>query len=236
MISVCIPTYNGEKYIRIQLESILLQLAADDEIIISDDSSTDTTTEIIKSYNDPRILLIEHCKFKSPVFNMENALKRAKGDYIFLSDQDDIWNCNKVRITLGHLKNYSIVVSDCNLIDENGKETHSSFFELNGSRSGLLKNLIKNSYLGCCMAFNRKILKAVLPFPAKIAMHDIWIGIVSELIGNPFFTSEKLISYRRHSLNFSPTSQSSNFSIWYKISYRFQFICYALIRFVKLRL
>lgn len=235
MISVCIPTFNGERYIGQQLDSIIVQLKPEDEIIISDDSSTDKTTEIIKAYNDPRIRLLENCKFKSPVFNLENALKLAKGDFVFLADQDDVWDKDKVKIILGYLTKYNIVVTDCVLIDEEGTETHPSFFEKNGSRAGLIHNFIKNSYLGCCLAFDRKILKSVLPFPGKIAMHDIWIGLISELIGKPVFLPEKLVSYRRHSLNFSPTTESSKFSIWYKIGYRLQFIYYAILRYLKIR-
>lgn len=234
-ISVCIATYNGGKFIRQQLDSILKQLETDDEIIISDDSSSDMTLEIIKLYNDSRIKILAGNTFRSPIFNLENALKQAKGDYIFLADQDDIWDDNKIEITLSYLKEYNIVISDCNIINETGDEIHPSFFELNKSKAGLLHNFIKNSYLGCCMAFDRKMLEAILPFPENIAMHDIWIGIISELIGNPIFISNKLISYRRHSLNFSPTSQSSSFSLWYKIGYRLQFLYYAILRYLKIK-
>ncbi|MDE5758415.1 MAG: glycosyltransferase, partial [Allobaculum sp.] len=91
MISVCIATYNGERYIETQIRSILDQLNEDDEIIISDDSSTDRTLDIIRSLNDSRIKLFAGNKFHSRTFNFENALKQATGDFIFLSDQDDIW-------------------------------------------------------------------------------------------------------------------------------------------------
>jgi glycosyltransferase involved in cell wall biosynthesis len=229
-------TYNGERFIYKQIHSILKQLNKDDEIIVSDDSSTDKTLEIILSFNDPRIKIFQDQKFRSPIFNFENALKYSKGNIIFLSDQDDIWADTKVKTTLQYLNNYDSVVSDCNIIDDNGLETHSSFYELNGSKSGLINNYIKNSYLGCCMAFKRSILDASLPFPKNIAMHDIWIGIISELLGNPIFIADKLISHRRHSLNFSPTSGTSSFSAFYKIKYRAQFAYYALIRYLKLKL
>lgn len=235
MISVCLATYNGQKYICQQIESILSQLEVNDEIIISDDSSTDKTIEIIESYNDSRIHILKNNKFNSPIFNLENALLKVSGDYIFLSDQDDIWYKDKLKIMLPYLKNYNLIISDCNLIDSNGKEIESSFFQLNKSKSGFISNIVKNSYLGCCMAFDRKILNASLPFPKKIAMHDIWIGIISELIGKPLFINNKLISYRRHSSNFSPTSQSSGFSLYYKISYRAQFFYYAIRRYLKLK-
>ena len=82
-ISVCVATYNGENYVRQQIESILCQLKADDEIIISDDMSTDSTLEIVKSFNDSRIKIYLHEKEHGFVKNFENALSYAKGDYIF---------------------------------------------------------------------------------------------------------------------------------------------------------
>ena len=103
MISVCIATYNGEKYIREQLDSILPQLGLDDEVIISDDSSTDNTLKIIEEYNDCRIKIFSNNKFYSPILNFENALKKAQGDFIFLSDQDDIWKSNKVEVVMKYL-------------------------------------------------------------------------------------------------------------------------------------
>lgn len=95
MISVCMATYNGEKYIKEQIDSILKQLGSDDELVISDDGSSDGTIDIILGYHDPRIHLYKG-SFHSPAFNFENALKNATGDFIFLSDQDDIWYDNKV--------------------------------------------------------------------------------------------------------------------------------------------
>jgi glycosyltransferase involved in cell wall biosynthesis len=225
-------TFNGESFIKQQMDSILIQLSESDELIISDDSSSDKTTEIIKGYNDSRIKLISNCKFRSPIFNIENALKQAKGDYIFLSDQDDIWYKDKVQTTLKYLQKHCTVVSDCTLINEEGIQINSSFFSLNKSRKGLLKNIFKNSYIGCCMAFNRKILKLALPFPKKIAMHDLWIGILSEFFGNPIFINDRLIYYRRHSSNFSQTSQVSRFSIWYKIGYRIEIIILLINRLI----
>lgn len=233
MISVCIPTYNGEKYLRKQLDSILEQLGPKDEVIISDDSSTDNTIDIIESYGDERIKLLKNNTFNSPVFNLENALRYAKGEYIFLSDQDDIWSANKVEICLKKIKGYDLLVSDCSLIDEDDRQIADSFFDINNSNKGFIKNLIKNSYLGCCMAFNRRILAYVLPFPKGIAMHDIWIGLNTEIIGKPRFISEKLIMYRRHGENLSPTSGKSKFSIYFKILYRIKFLYYIMGRIIK---
>src|SRR5665648_141557 len=91
MISVCLPTHNGSKYIIQQLNSIICQLKEEDEIIISDDSSEDNTCELIQAINDKRIKIYREGKFSSYVFNFENAIKHARGDHIFLCDQDDVW-------------------------------------------------------------------------------------------------------------------------------------------------
>ena len=93
-ISVCIATYNGAKYIEEQVQSILYQLSEKDEIINSDDGSKDNTLAIIKSLNDARIKVIHNTLKHGLVSNFENAIKHADGDYIFLSDQDDIWTSN----------------------------------------------------------------------------------------------------------------------------------------------
>lgn len=219
-ISVCMATYNGEKYIKEQLDSILFQLTKDDEVIVSDDSSGDNTVEIINSYYDNRIRIFENQKFKSPIFNFENALKHANGDVIVLADQDDIWQGNKIETIKKYMQEYDLVLSDADIIDEHGKNLHESFYKLNGSRNGLIKNIVKNSYLGCTMAFNRKVLDKSLPFPKDIPMHDWWIGLIAEMYGKTYFIEDKLISYRRHGNNASPTGEKSKYSLMQKIVFR----------------
>ncbi len=233
MISVCIPSFNGSKYIKLQLISILTQLSKNDEVVISDDSSTDDTIEIIKSINDNRVKLFENNKFRSPIYNLENALKHSKGDYIFLSDQDDVWINNKVEIMYNYLQTNDLVISDCILIDADSKIIAPSFYKLNNSKKGFLNNFIHNGYLGCCMAFNRQILNYNLPFPRKIAMHDIWIGLNTEIHGKVLFIDDKLVMYRRHSSNYSPTAEKSKFSLLYKIKYRLKFLILIGLRYMS---
>jgi len=234
MISVCLPTYNGEKFIQQQLDSILNQSVAINELIISDDSSTDRTIEIIKSYTDNRITLIENQKFRSPVFNLENALKQAKGDYIFLADQDDIWYPNKVKIVLEHLENHNLVVSDCKLIDKDNTILVGSFYKLINSGQGFFKNFIKNTYLGCCMAFDRSVLDYVLPFPKSIAIHDHWIGLNAELFSSIYFCDEQLVGYRKHENNQTPfTGGVSKNSFIYKLIYRVEMLMAIVLNVIK---
>lgn len=199
MISVCIATYNGEKYIEEQLNSILKQLAETDEIIISDDSSTDLTIKIIKEINDKRIKLILNNKFYSPTLNFENALKSASGEYIFLSDQDDVWADDKILKMMQYLKEYDLVISDAYITDEALNVISDSAFKTFKSRSGIIKNIHINTYYGCCMAFKKELLKTALPFPRnKEIGHDLWLGLVAEITGKVYFFNEKLIYFRRH--------------------------------------
>lgn len=223
-ISVCIPTYNGAKFITEQLASILPQLDATDEVIISDDSSTDKTIDCIRTFNDTRIRILENNLYKSPIYNLENALRYAKGKYIFLADQDDIWHPDKVEIVLHHLQTNSLIVSDCSIVDEKLNELAPSFFKIHDSKPGILRNLIWNSYLGCCMAFRRELLQYILPFPEKIPMHDIWIGFVAELKGETKFINEQLVYYRRHGNNASSTTTQSPYSFLTKIKFRLNLV------------
>ncbi len=231
-ISVCMTSCNGEKYIAKQIESIIPQLDIYDELIISDDSSKDNTLEIIKRYKDDRITVIENNTFKSPIFNIENALKSATGEIIYLSDQDDIWLDNKVETMKHFLKQFDLVVSDCIVIDGDENVLVPSFFKLMNSKRGFIYNMIRNKYLGCCMAFNRKILNLALPFPKNIPMHDIWIGMIGEVYGKPYFCKEKLVKYRRHEENISSTSYKSTYSFIEKARFRKSII----INLIKLAL
>ncbi|HWW41768.1 MAG TPA: glycosyltransferase [Pedobacter sp.] len=216
-------THNGALYIEEQLSSILMQLSHKDEIIISDDSSTDDTLKIIKSFGDSRIKLFSN-DFHDVKLNFEFCIKQANGKYIFLSDQDDVWKPNKVERMLHFLtRGYALVLSDASIFDSSSQKImHESFFEFNGSKPGLINNLVKNSFIGCCLAFDSIILKKILPFPSKIPMHDSWIGLVSILFFKVKFVEESLVFYRKHSNNISTTSTGkSNYTLFEKVKFRY---------------
>ena len=215
MISVCIATYNGERFIREQIDSILRQLSSDDEIIVSDDGSTDDTISIINSIDDKRIRIIEGPRKHSPTLNFECAMKEAKGDYIFLADQDDVWKPNKVEVCMKWLQEYDCVVSDAEVTDSNLNPLYLSLYAIMQVRQGHIYNTVwKNGYTGCCMAFRRNILEASLPFPKDIPMHDIWIGNVAAYKYNVKFIPDKLILFRRHKETISCNGKGSKYSIW----------------------
>lgn len=217
MISVCMATYNGGKYIKEQIDSILPQLGENDELVVSDDGSKDNTFSIIESYGDERIKLLYNHGKHGFVGNFENALKQCKGDFIFLSDQDDIWKENKVSVVMGKLKDYSLVIHDAEIVDGEGISKGFTYSSGMHHSSSFLMNLWKTRWLGCCMAFRREVLNYCLPFPNKIEGHDYWIGMMGMLKFRYLFMPDVLICYRRHGGNVSPSGEKSPNSLFYKI-------------------
>lgn len=228
MISVCMATYNGEKYIKEQIESILSQIGSHDELIISDDMSSDETVDVIKSIDDRRIKLYYHQENHGFVKNFENALSKAKGDVIFLSDQDDIWLPNKVKKTLTALVDCDFVVSDCITVNEKNEIISKSRIKDYNIKTGFWRLMIKTRYLGCCMAFNRNVLNAVLPFPQNsyLVEHDLWIAAVSECFFKTKLIYEPLIKYRRHGGNVSSGGEGKGYPLLIKIYRRiYRLVC-----------
>ena len=228
-ISVCMATYNGEKYIQEQVNSIIEQLGPDDEIIISDDGSDDETVGIVQGINDFRIKLL-HSKERNIVRNFENALKHAKGQVIFLSDQDDIWMPGKVETYLDHLKDCDLVFSNLSVFDKDVSKARLLYTN-SKRRTGILNNLVKNNCVGATMAFNRKVLSEALPFPSGIYMHDIWLLLVAELKGSTKYLNEPFIYYRRHSENASRTGEKSTNGLLKKLLMRVRLVWNLMRRF-----
>lgn len=210
-ISVALASYNGEKYIAEQLASIQKNLSERDEIVVSDDGSTDGTREIVTSFmeKDARIRLVEGPR-QGIIANFEHALKECRGEYLFLSDQDDVWAEDKVEKVMRAFEKeqVSLVIHDVVVMNETLDEVRMlSFFEYRGSGAGAFKNYCKNTYMGCAMALKREVLSKIFPIPRDIQMHDQWIGILSDYYyGKSFFLREPLLKYRRHEQNNSDFS------------------------------
>lgn len=221
MISVCMVTYNGEKYIHAQIDSILKQLNCDDNLIISDDGSGDGTLDIIKSFCDSRISMIGNPGPHGVLLNIENALRFAQGDYIFLADQDDIWLPGRIEQMTSALDDFDLVVSDAMVTDQDLSVVNQSLFHLLDSGPGVIKNLVKNTFVGCCMAFRRTVLETALPFPQDTPMHDWWIGMIGELNFSTCFLRQPLLYYRRHDANLSCTVLGSKYAMKQKFMWRY---------------
>lgn len=241
MISVCLASYNGEKYIRAQIQSILSQLNTDDELIISDNYSTDSTLEIIESFNDSRIKVVmcnrperklrsKIQKDKNITNNFENALRACKGDYIFLSDQDDIWFDKKIDKQKPLLDKYELVMSNATIIDSLGNIVKEKLYEKNPLRKGLFSFRAR----GCLYSFRRELLDIALPIPKTVFSHDLWLIILAEYRKSFLFFDEPLVYHRRGIGNASTdvTEKSKN-KLWFKIYYRIELLFDGFIRIIN---
>ena len=214
-------TYNGAKYIKQQLDSILNQLGERDELIISDDGSKDHTIELISSYDDSRIKIFTNDSIKifkhgRYIANFENALNHTSGDIIFFADQDDIWLDGKITCMVEALNTCDLVVSDCKIVNQYLQTIYPSYFSHNQSEFHLFQAFERNPYLGCTMAFKRKLLDYALPFPNCINGHDLWIGILAEMYFKVGIIHEPTILYRRHDLNVSNKEDKEALSLLQK--------------------
>lgn len=221
-ISVCIATYNGEKFIKEQLESILKQLSSFDEVIISDDCSKDDTLSVVESIKDERIKIIKNLGDHGYTSNFENALRHASGDIIVLSDQDDVWFDNKISTILSALENYDFAVSDATIVDEHLNVINASFWSLRKPYYNAPGDFLKCSYLGCCMAFKRRVLDMALPFPSNhtLCYHDYWLLLVGAFFFKVKYIKEPLVYYRRHGNNVSDAGLSNGVPFGRKVRYR----------------
>lgn len=203
-ISVALAAYKGEQYIAEQIESILTQLGENDEIVVSDDYPQGKTKDTVLSLasKDNRIRYIEG-EGKGVVKNFENALRNCSGDVIFLCDQDDVWLPDKVESVMTEIRNGAcLVLHDASVTDADLNITDESYFLSHGSNASLIGNMIKNSFVGCCMAFTKELMSETLPFPAEIPMHDWWIALVAlKKNRRTVLLNKPLILWRRHGDN-----------------------------------
>lgn len=206
MISVCMATYNGEEFVIRQLETIVKQLVDEDEIIIIDDCSTDGTINLIKEKYGSRIQIVKNQVNSGPIKSFEKAVQMAKGNYIFLSDQDDLWLDNKVEMVMNSFQNENadIIVHDSVVVDGDLNRLSNSWNSLNKNnlQQGLIGNLKKNAYTGCMMAFKKEMVNLILPIPEKVEMHDQWIALVAIMEHKKIIIIEEpLMKYVRHGGN-----------------------------------
>lgn len=201
-ISVAMAVYNGGKYLREQLDSIIPQLDEMDEIVISYNESTDDTLDILREYHDKcHIMKVYEWKEKGVISNFENAILHCSNAFIFLSDQDDVWASDKVKKVMAAFESDPTILTvmhNCEYVDDELNPIGNNLFKDRRVRMGFIKNLCINCYQGSCMAFRSELVPFITPMPKNIAMHDQWIGLMSERAGHIKFLSEPLMQYRKH--------------------------------------
>lgn len=204
-------TYNGSKFLCEQLDSILSQTIQDFELIICDDCSTDNTMSILSTYsaydNRIRVYQNEHnLGFKE---NFSKAISLCNGEYIALSDQDDIWTEDHLSILYNSLleNNVALACGNAVVIDEYGIEKGYTSSYLDGMdnvpKSDLDKArhilLCENGFQGSTMLMKKSLAKYVLPIPAAVCFHDTWIAALACFSGGVSYTQTPILKYRRHS-------------------------------------
>ncbi len=205
-VSIAMATYNGEKFIEEQIESLLNQTYVNIEIIICDDCSTDNTFQILQDYakKDSRIKLFKNKRNLGYVKNFEKAISLCNGDYIALSDQDDIWLEKKIEILLKNIGNYDLIHSDAYLINENEKilnKSYSNFSKKQLNPKDIIELAFTPMVTGCTCMFTKDLKEKVLPFCNKIHIHDLWISLIAFKNNGIKYHGESLIKYRQHDNN-----------------------------------
>lgn len=216
-ISVAMCTYNGEKFLKEQLESILLQSKPVDEIVICDDKSTDKTVTIIETFlkqYPKKITFYENENNFGAIKNFEKCIELCSGDIIFLSDQDDVWYKNKVEKLIGDFQKDEkalLIFSNGDLIDDNGNMLSGNLWEkwgftkqqqnkwLNNTRAFgyLIRN--DNKITGATVAFKKQLKPHILPFELPNNFwHDAWLGIIASGFNGLRLNNECTIKYRVH--------------------------------------
>lgn len=208
MISVCIATHNGSRFLREQLDSILSQLGPSDEVIVCDDQSEDATLAIIESYRDTRIRVFRNEVRLRHVKNFERAMTLSRGEFIFLSDQDDIWPPGRVSDMIERIEanpRTLLVASNFDLIDESGRDSGEfrSLGSVGSSRIIQLAKIFagKAPYFGCTFLMRREIFDYCLPIPARIEAHDIWIALIASFLGRAENITGSTLLHRIHGAN-----------------------------------
>ena len=213
-IDILMATYNGEKYLKEQIESILNQTYSNIRLIISDDCSTDKTIEIIKEYEekDKRITLYSQEKNLGFVKNFEFLLTKVENRIYMLSDQDDIWLPEKVEATYNYLKesNADLVFADLTVVDDDENIINKSFNQLMNLTRKIEKTInsyeltyLYNCVTGCTIMTKKEKIGEILPIPAKSKhmYHDHWIALITSIKGNVAYLPKQLIKYRQHGKN-----------------------------------
>lgn len=222
-IDILLPTYNGEKYLKEQIDSILNQTYKNIRLIISDDCSKDSTPKILEEYRgkDERIELYLQKENIGVVKGIEFLLKKVKSNYYMLADQDDVWLPMKVEKSIETLKkeNADLVFGDLEVVDQDLKTMYPSFgdFMLLNRKINKYINSYKVNYLyncvtGCTVLSKKEFIEKILPIPteSKYLIHNHWIGLVVALNGKLAYMPEKYIKYRQHGNNQVGTDKISH--------------------------
>lgn len=229
MISIALATYNGTKYLREQLDSILAQSMDDFEVVACDDYSTDETLQILEEYanKDPRFKVFSNKNNLGFKKNFERILSLCKGEFIAFCDQDDIWEPNHLEILYKNIGENDCIGANSLIIDEKGVSQNKTLLEYwpihvmpKNEKELFQHELYSNVIQGTASLIRASLIKQALPIPEDIKYHDYWFALVAGLNEKCKYIGDVVLKYRRHSNN---ASEYQKFTIWNAIKdlYRF---------------
>ena len=213
MILILLSTYNGDKYLIEQLDSIFSQSYKSFQIIARDDGSSDETIEILKSYN---IKILDTDKNLGAKLSfstlLDYAVTNTDAGYFMFCDQDDIWKKDKIEKTIATMKDLEkdnlglplLVHTDLEVVDEKLNVLNKSFWKYekrDPSLNSINRLIMQSTVTGCTMMINRKLAEMSFPVSEKSIMHDWWISMIASTLGKIAYLEESTISYRQHSSN-----------------------------------
>jgi glycosyltransferase involved in cell wall biosynthesis len=207
LVSIAMATYNGEKFITRQLDSIFTQTYGPLEVIAVDDCSNDETPTILEEYRKRYgLMVVRNPKRLGFVKNFEKAILLCSGEYIALSTQDDIWLPNKIERLVSSIKKATLICSDVSLIDEHDEVIVPSLeraLHIPVPRTeNQFTTLVFLDYVrGCSSMFHQSLIPHALPIPEAAMSHDWWLGICATRLRGVTYLPEQLTLYRRHSFN-----------------------------------
>ena len=208
-VSVCLAAHDGAEFIGEQVRSILDQLGPTDELVVVDDASTDGTVAVLESLDDPRIVLYGNESNVGYVRTFERALGRARGAYLLLSDQDDVWMPGRLDAMVVALDRDGVVATSVAVLGAPPGRPRWKLRDEDSHRyaTNLAAVLIGvRWYFGCAMGLRRDVLGTVLPFPSWLTeSHDLWIGVVGNTLHEMRHLEAPSVSRRLHSANQTPT-------------------------------
>ena len=213
-VDILLATYNGEKYIKELLESILNQTYKNIRILICDDYSSDKTYEILKEYSnkDNRIKLFRNFKNLGSNKTFEFLLTNVTADYFMFADQDDVWHLDKVEVSIDKLlkEKSDLVFTDLEVVDSNLNIINSSYNRLKGYEYKIKKyindgyslEILQNNITGCTILARSSWIEKILPFTTNTnILYDYWIGLIIGLNGKLSYVNRATIKYRQHDFN-----------------------------------
>lgn len=214
MVAVLLAVYNGEKYLKEQIESILSQSFTDFKIIIRDDGSTDSSPAIIENYckdYPQKIFALSGKPTGSAAKNFAVLLESCDEEYIMFCDQDDVWLPDKIEKTLSAMEAAEmdgqipvLVHSDLKVADQDLSVISPSFFDfqqLKQDKITLPRLLVQNYVTGCTVMINRALKEKCGKIPDKCIMHDWWLALVAILFGKLVCINQATMLYRQHAGN-----------------------------------